>query len=387
MSGLTDALWVAASALRARPGRTALMAMGPLLGVAVIVGAVGMLQSTQGELRTLLRSLGDNLAVVSASDGRLPHESIERLQGLNSLLGVAGATTVPGVTATVLETPDDTRPASTLVIATDPHILGVLDVELQWGRGISQADIDAATTSAVIGAGVPMSMPVSDSALQSLFIAGQAFGIVGVLDSSPLAPEISGAILIPRTTAERRLGLGRGLSQIYLRIEEEAVKETAALLPSVVTYGEPIGVGVSIPSDLLAARAAISETLAGSIVGLGLLTMIVGGFGIANVLVISVMERRREIGVRRALGHSKGAIAVQFVAESLLVGCIGAIGGAALGFGFVGLVARAKGWTFQMEGAVVLGSVAAAILVALVAGLHPTMKASRIEPLEALRSS
>jgi putative ABC transport system permease protein len=388
MRSLYDVIWVAASALRARPLRALLMAVGPLLGVAVIVGAIGVLQSAEGELRLALRDLGRNLAFVSAFDDRLPVEAMDRVKAIDSVQAVGGAATVPAAIATTGQIPGDIPPrVSPIVLTIDPELLDVLDAELAWGRPIGRHDDDNAITAAVLGSEVAEAMPLDPDSIQGLYINDHEFGIVGVLEPTLLGAELNQAVLIPRSTAETLFGLQPGHSHIYLRIDEQAVTETAQLLATAITYGEQgVPIGVSIPADLLEAQTAIDQTLAGSVVGLGLLAMVVGGFGIANVMMISVLERRREIGVRRALGHSRAAIASQFLAEGVLIGLVGGALGAATGIGFVNLVARSRGWVGFIDSPLVVAGMAAALVVTLIAALYPTMRAVRLQPLDALRA-
>lgn len=387
MRALVDVLGVALGALAARPGRALLMAVGPLLGVAVIVGAIGVLTSTNGELRAALRDLGGNVAIVSGGDARLPVESAERVRGVNTVEHVGGAQTVVGLSATTVEFAGSVGPvASNQVMVVDTQVLDVVDAELMWGRRLEAFDEDAATTAVVVGWEVAQQIPIAPESLQVLHIAGQPFGIVGVLERNILAGDLNRAVLIPRSTAQSLFGLEAGPTQLYVRIRDGAMAETATLLPTAVTFGERRVVQVSIPTELLEAQAAIDQTLAGSVIGIGLLSMVVGGFGIANVMLISVLERQREIGVRRALGHRRIAIAAQFLTEGTLIGLLGATLGAGVGTAFVAAIARTRDWTFDLEPRVVGGAAAAAVIVTILAALYPTIRAVRIQPLDALRA-
>lgn len=387
MRNLFDVMRIAVAALLARPVRALLMAVGPLLGVAVIVGAIGVLQSADGELRAALRHLGGNLALVIGADDRLPVDAVERVRSVSTVEDVGGAATVPGVVATTIELPGGNgHQASSLVMTADPELLGVLEVGLARGRALGYHDETASTTAAVIGAGVANAIHLADDSLQILYIGGHPFGIVGVLEESLLAPELNGAVLIPRSTAEAYFGMESGQTSLYVRIAEGAVADTARILPTVVTFGERRTVLASIPTDLLEAQTAIDQTLAGSIVGLGVLAMAVGGFGIANVMMISVLERQREIGVRRALGHPRSTIAAQFLTEGTLIGTLGAGAGVVVGITFVHTIARSRGWMFYLDTEVILGAAVAAMAATVLATLYPTLRAVRIEPLEALRS-
>lgn len=386
MRSLVDDLSVAIRSLVARPGRMMLMAAGPLLGVAVIVGSIGILQSTTGELRDALRRLGTNLVTVTVAEGRLPHEAAERAASVPTVDAVAALGSVGGtiVSAAPL-TGQLAVPPANQVLTADPQLAGVLEIGLAWGRSLRGFDEEATTTAAVIGGGVAERLWLESPEVRTLYIGGYPFAVVGVLERSVLYPEVDSAVLIPTSTAQQVFGADPRPAALLVRVEDGTERRTAGLLGDAVTYGAPLNLRASVPSDLLAAQTEIDRTLAGAVVGLGLLAMVVGGFGIANVMLISVMERRREIGVRRALGHTRGVIALQFLTESGLVGLIGAGLGAALAAGFVVAISTARGWTVVLDPLVVAAAVAAAVMVSLLAGMYPAARAARLQPLDALR--
>ncbi|HVM36006.1 MAG TPA: ABC transporter permease [Actinomycetota bacterium] len=362
------------------------MAAGPLLGVAVIVGSIGVLQSTTGELRDALRRLGTNLLIATVAEGRLPFEAAERAARVPTVDAVAALGSVGGtIVSAAPPTGQLAVPPANQVLTADPELGGVLEIGLAWGRSLHDFDEEARTTAAVIGDGVAERLWLERPDVRTLYIGGHPFAIVGVLQRSPLYPEVNSAVLIPTTTAQQLFGANPRPATLLVKVEDGTERRTAGVLGDAVTYGAALNLRVSVPSDLLAAQTEIDRTLAGAVVGLGLLAMVVGGFGIANVMLISVMERRREIGVRRALGHTRGVIALQFLTESGLVGLIGAGLGGALAAGFVVAVAAARGWTVVLDPLVVAGAVAAAVLVSLLAGMYPAARAARLQPLDALR--
>lgn len=386
MRSLVDDLSVAIRSLVARPGRMMLMAAGPLLGVAVIVGSIGILQSTTGELRDALRRLGTNLVTVTVAEGRLPHEAAERAARVPTVDAVAALGSVGGTMVSAAPpTGQLAVPPANQVLTADPQLAGVLEIGLAWGRSLRGFDEEATITAAVIGGGVAERLGLESPEVRTLYIGGYPFAVVGVLERSVLYPEVDSAVLIPTSTAQQVFGADPRPAALLVRVEDGTERRTAGLLSDAVTYGAPLNLRASVPSDLLAAQTEIDRTLAGAVVGLGLLAMVVGGFGIANVMLISVMERRREIGVRRALGHTRGVIAFQFLTESGLVGLIGAGLGAALAAGFVVAISTARGWTVVLDPLVVAAAVAAAVMVSLLAGMYPAARAARLQPLDALR--
>lgn len=383
---LLDDLRVALRAVATRPGRMLLMAAGPLLGVAVIVGSIGVLQSTTGQLREALRQLGTNLVVVDAADGRLSGEAAQRVARVATVKGVAAVGRVDAVsTSAAFPGGELAVPPANQVLTADSELFGELEVGLRSGRGLGAPDEMGSTTAAVIGDRVADRLLLEGPVPRTVYLGQSPFAIVGVLEPSVLYPEVDSAILIPTSTAAEMFGADPRPDTLLVRVEDGAVRATAEILADTVTYGAPANVRVSVPADLLAARTEIDRTLAGAVVGLGLLAMLVGGFGIANVMLISVIERRREIGVRRALGHRRAAIAVQFLTESAFVGLVGGVAGAALAVAFVAIVSAAKGWTVVLEAFVIAGAVGAATLMSVLAGVYPATRAARLQPLDALR--
>lgn len=386
MRWLLDDLWVALRAVTTRPGRMLLMTAGPLLGVGVIVGSIGVLQSTTGQLREALRQLGTNLVIVDAADGRLPPQAAKRVAGVATVTGVAALGRVDAITVSAAPPSGElVVPPANQVMTAGAELLEELEIGLRFGRTLNATDEAEATTAVVIGDRVAQHLFLEGPALRTVYLGDHPFAIVGVLEQSVLYPEVDSAILMPTSTAAEMFGANPRPDTLLVRVQDGAVRSTAELLADAVTYGAPANVRVFVPTDLLAAQTEIDRALAGAVVGLGLLTMVVGGFGIANVMLISVIERRREIGIRRALGHLRVAIAVQFLTESALVGLVGGVAGAALAAAFVAVVSAGKGWTAVLEPLVIAGAVGAAIFMSVLAGVYPAIRAARLQPLDVLR--
>jgi putative ABC transport system permease protein len=364
-----------------------LMAAGPLLGVVVIVGSLGMLQSTTGEVRARLRQLGTDLIMVDATEGRLPLEAVERVTALPTVTGVTALGNVTGAAVSAAPPTGEliSAPANQ-VLTAGPELLEVLEIGSAWGRTLTNFDEASDTTAAVIGALVAERLWFEGDELRTVYVGGAPFAIVGVLESSPLHPQLDSSVLIPKSTAQEAFGSDIRPTSLLVRVEEGMERQTAAVLPDAVSYGAPVNLRVAIPSDLLAAQVEIDRTLSGAVVGLGLLAILVGSFGIANVMLIAVMERRREIGVRRALGHLRVLIALQFLTESALVGLVGALLGAVLAGGFVVALSAVRGWTAVVDPLIVAGAIAAAVGMAILAGVYPATRAARLQPLDALRA-
>jgi putative ABC transport system permease protein len=220
-----------------------------------------------------------------------------------------------------------------------------------------------------------------------VWIGGRWFTVVGTLGALPLAPEIERSALVGFEAAARYLGFDRHPTTIYERSADAAVEAVRDVLPRTVNPENPEEMNVSQPSDALVAKAAAAGAFTNLMLGLGAVALLVGGVGVANTMVISVLERRREIGLRRSLGATRGQVRTQFLAESLLLSVLGGAAGAVLGalatFGY----ATSKDWPAVVPSWAFGGAVGATLVIGTVAGLYPAMRAARLPPTEALATT
>jgi putative ABC transport system permease protein len=203
----------------------------------------------------------------------------------------------------------------------------------------------------------------------------------------PLVPDLDRAALIGYPAAKTLFGTDRHAGTLYVRAQPDAVTVARNLIPPSANPEHPEEIDVSRPSDALAARAAAKGAFTALFLGLGAVALLVGGVGIANVMVISVLERRSEVGLRRALGARRRHVAAQFFAEALLLSVLGGVAGVALGALVTGGYAAGQGWRVVVPASAVGGGLAAALLIGAVAGLYPALRATRLSPTEALRST
>lgn len=215
----------------------------------------------------------------------------------------------------------------------------------------------------------------------------QVFTVTGILASLPLAPEIDRAALIGFPAARERLGFDGHPTTVYERSSEETVEQVRGMLARTVSPERPHEIAVSRPSDALVARAAAAGTFTNLLLGLGAVALLVGGVGVANTMVISVLERRKEIGLRRALGATRGQIRIQFLTESLLLSVLGGVAGLALGTLVTTGYALSRGWPPTVPTWVLAGAFAATLAVGAIAGIYPAVRASRLAPTVALAAS
>jgi len=217
-----------------------------------------------------------------------------------------------------------------------------------------------------------------------IWLGGRWFTVIGILNPVPLAPHLDLGAMIGWQAAQHYLGFDGDIATVYTRTDPDAVETVRSLLASTANPEHPNEVDVSRPSDALAARAAAKTTFTGLLLGLGAVALLVGGIGIANTMVISVLERRAEIGLRRSLGATQRHIGVQFLAESLLLSGLGGGAGILLGSGVTTVYATLQSWPTVVPIWVIAGGITAALVIGGMAGLYPAIRAARVSPTEAL---
>jgi putative ABC transport system permease protein len=397
---LKDWLRVASVGLRARPLRAALSALGIAIGTAAIVGVLGLSASSQAGLLAEIDRLGTNMLTVEAGQSftggaaKLPLEAPARITHLDNVQQVAHTALLKEEKVYRNSMIPLAESGGLQVRATSLNLLSVLSTGVARGNWLN--DGTAREPVAVLGSvaaerlGIDRIFPD-----QRIWLGHQWFNVAGILESSPLAPEIDDSALIGYPAAQQFLGyvsVVRGEktvgppSSIYIRAATGHEAAVQSLLARTANPEAPNEVAVSQPSDVLTARAAAAGAFDSLFLGLGVVALIVGAIGVANIMIISVLERRSEIGLRRALGATQGQIRTQFLAESILLAVIGGGVGVLAGAAATAVYASSKGWAVVIPIEAWSGSIAAAILVGAFAGLMPAVRASRMSPTEALRT-
>lgn len=386
-----DVLTVGSSGLRTRKMRTALSALGITIGIAAMVGVLGISESSRADLRAQIEALGTNLLTVTPSggfgggDGVLPEEAVAKIGRVGPVQRVADVVELEQtVLRSDLVNPNETGGIS--VMAADLDLLQTLNGEV--ASGVWLDDALAANPTVVLGSVTAERLGIEEVDLGMMVYLGEEwFTVVGLLDPFPLASDLDRAALIGKPIAETLFETELNPSTIYVLTDPERVDAVRGVLGPTADPQSPDEVSISRPSDLLTAQEATDAAFTNLFLGLGAVSLLVGGVGIANVMVIAVIERRNEIGLRRALGATRAHVRRQFLTESLILSAIGGVAGVLLGFVVTAVYARAQGWEVVVPLVAVVGGFASALVIGAVAGLYPAMRAARLAPTEALRST
>jgi putative ABC transport system permease protein len=398
----SDLAALASIGLRTRRLRAGLSALGIAIGVAAIVAVLGLAASSSAALLAEIRALGTNLLTVTngqtltGETAELPVAAPGMIARLPGVTAVQYTGTVSGVNAykSPYIPPDETSGLS--VAAASLGLPAAAGTALAHGRFLNAAT--ARDPVAVLGAATARRMGIDgirpgeriwvcDQSYQCP-AGGMWFYVAGILSPDTYAPEIDSAVLVGFPAAERYLGLDGHPSEIYVRTASSPAVTTAVdnLLGVQAWPENPNQVNVSQPSAALTAQADAKGALDTLFLGLGAVALLVGAIGVANIMVISVLERRSEIGLRRALGATRGQIRAQFLAEAILLSLAGGVIGVIAGVAATAVYAHARGWAVVIPPQAWAGGLAATLVIGALAGLLPAIRAARLSPTQALWS-
>ena len=377
--------------LKARPGRTALTALGVAFGIAAIVAVLGISASGREALLQQLDKLGTNLIRVTPGSGvfgnadGLPAESLDMLGRVGPVQQVTSTALLDvNVLRNDLVPPLETGGLS--VLATPTNLAQVLNTEIVAGRYLDEAS--AAVPTVVLGWVAAERLAIADVEItRRVYIGEEWFVVIGILDDMPLHPDIERAVMIGESVAIDLFAKDLKPTAVYARIDPDFVDDVVDVIPATVNPQNPDQISVTRPADALVARQAAEEALTGLLVGLGSVALLVGGAAIANIMVMSVLERRMEVGVRRALGATKRHIRLQFLVESILLAGIGGVLGVLIGASITVAYAINRDLTLSVPLYSLFASIGIALVIGAVAGLYPASRAAKIPPAEAVRSN
>ena len=385
-----DLLRVGSMGLRSRRLRAGLSALGVSIGIAAIVGVLGISQSSRSGLLSELGRLGNLLTVepgqtLFGQNATLPYQAPGMVSRIGPVTDVTATGTVQNTAVYRTQHVPSVETGGIAVQAADPGLLATLGASVAHGTFLNAATIRY--PAVVLGSDAAANLGIDrlDVPIQ-VWLGHHWFTVVGVLKPVALAPEIDRSALIGFPVAHNLLGFDGHPTKLYIRTVPSQVTAVRNVLAQTVNPANPDQVQVSRPSDVLAAQAAAKGAYNGLVLGLGAVALLVGGVGIANVMVISVLERRSEIGLRRALGATRRHVGEQFLSESLLLSLLGGVAGTVIGVLVTAAYATSQHWSIVLPAVALYGGLGAAVAIGAVAGLYPSLRAARLSPTDALRT-
>jgi putative ABC transport system permease protein len=388
---LSDLTRLSTVGLRTRKLRAGLSALGIAIGVAAIVAVLGVAASSQAGLLNEISRLGTNLLTVSngqnltGGTAELPTSAPGMISRISGVQQVQSTGTVTGANAYRTPYVPSVDTNGLTVQAASLNLLPVLATTVAEGHYLNAGS--AQEPVAVLGAAAAQLLGIDRIYPgERIWVGGQWFYLAGILKPAVLASAIDTSVLIGYPAAKKYLGFDGHPSTIYLRAQSDRVLAVDNLLAGTANPENSSEVNVSQPSDALVAQADTKSALNGLFLGLGAVALLVGAIGVANIMIISVLERRSEIGLRRALGATRGHIRTQFLAEAILLGLLGGTLGVALGAAATAVYANTKHWATIIPTEAWAGGIAASLIIGALAGLIPALRAARLSPAQALWS-
>jgi len=387
---IRDTLRTAATGPRSRKLRSALSALGITIGIAALVSVLGLSSSGSADLIRELDALGTNLLTVEAGqsfgsgNSSLPVDAPARIRRIDPVYEVAAVSKISGGVYRN-DLIDEGRTQGLTIIAADLNLLDAQRGSISQGQYLTSALQDFPTV--VLGAVAAERLGIVElSTARSIWLGDEWFVVVGILNPLPLAADLDRAAIIGYPAAERFLDYEYEPDIIYVRAYAEHVLNVRSVMSATVNPEKPEEVEVSRASDVLEARAATQSTFTNLFLGLGVVALLVGGIGIANVMVIAVIERRNEIGLRRALGATRFHIAMQFLTESFFLSAAGGLAGVMLGIAVTVGYAIIQDWAVVIPSYALIGGFGSSLIIGGLAGLYPSVRAASMSPTEALRT-
>jgi putative ABC transport system permease protein len=385
---IRDVVPVGSLGLRSKRMRAVLTSLGIAIGIGAMVAVVGISSSSRADVLAELDKLGTNLLQVSPGQNffgdatTLPATAPAMIRRIPAVESAAATRTVATTVRRTDKIPQE-ETGGMAVVATEPELLPTLGAALRTGTFLNNATMKY--PAVVLGSESAKRLGITSLVGQPLVnIGGHWFGVVGILKPVPLGPDIDRSVLIGYDVAKQLFGISDSPTTVRVRTDSHQVEAVRSVLAATASPVSPNDVSVTRPSDALAAKATTDKALTALLLGLGAVALLVGAVGIANVMVIAVLERRTEIGLRRALGATRWDVRMQFLVEAVLLSSLGGIAGVVLGGGITAAYATARHWTVSVPISTLGGAVALSLALGGIAGLYPAGRAARLAPAEAI---
>lgn len=397
---LADSVDETLAGVLARPARAALTTLGTVLGLASLVATLGISRTAGNQIVERFDELSATQVTVQAkssgggnsrqSGPSLPWKVEERLDRLNGVVAAGAVADIPnpGQVRTVpFLDPTSANGRTVPVLAASSGMLDAVRGHIASGRWFDDGHVARRDAVAIVGADLAVDLGITDVDRQpALFIDDQLYVVIGILDEALRDRGFVGSIIIPSSVAADQFGVTKP-SRVVIEVELGAAELIAGQAPVALDPNAPESMTVSAPRNLSTSKEGVQSDVNSLFLLLGLISLAVGAIGIANVTLVTVMERTGEIGLRRALGARRRHIAQQFLGESAAMGLVGGIIGSSIGVITVVAVSAAREWTPVLDPWLPLAAPFAGAFVGLVSGLYPALRAARMEPVEALRAS
>lgn len=402
--GLGDLFSEMTLALTSRPARTLLTALGTILGVAALVATLGLAKTAGNQIVSRFDELEATEVVVSPARqgggfGRgnepqvsaIPWDAEDRLIRLN---GVTAAGTRSSVStngrlsrSVPVVDPGGQTEFQIPVIAASPGLFDASRSRLVTGRFFDQGHEDRGDSVAVLGPAAAQRLNITrvDNG-PAIFVGDESLAVIGVLADTARQPSLLSAIIIPNQLARDRFGL-TGIEEVQIEVEIGAAQLIGEQAPIALAPNTPDRLLAAVPPSPTRVRSGVESDVNSLFLILGGVSLLVGAIGIANVTLVSVLERTGEIGLRRALGATRTHIAVQFLTESVALGALAGLLGTSLGVLAVVVISAGREWSPILDPWLPLAAPLLGAIIGLVAGTYPAWKASSTEPIAALRGT
>ena len=384
-----DLFFVAVYGVKARKGRAALTSIGIGIGIAAIVAVSGIAASGSADLLSTLESLGTNLVKASPQAGFFgtQEELPEGVIGMVERIGPVEEVTSTTQTDLLVRRSNfisEFEGGGISTIVTSSELLNVIGGKLSEGRFITDSLADLPVT--VLGSVTAKRLGITNlSKPTKILIDDEWFGVIGIVEELKIHPDLDRSVFIGYGAAKKLFDINEEPTTIYLRANPTFIEDVVEVIAPSMNPENPDQVEVSRPSDALEAQQAVEASFTNLLLGLGSVALLVGGVAIANVMVMSVLERRMEIGVRRSIGATRREIRYQFLLESVVLSGIGGLVGVMLGSLITLAYTNYTNIVFSIPVWQILGAVVLALLIGAISGVYPAIKASKIQPAEAVR--